>query len=233
MVHRVDGPLGTYRGADDGSDRAIWQINQELAHATVFQSRYSLQKHLDLGMAFKSPCVVMNASDPQIFHPKRRVSFDRGRKTRLISTSWSSNPRKGAPVYKWIEDHLDWSRFEYTFVGNSPVRFERIRMLPPVPSEELAEILRQHDIYVTASRHDPCSNALIEALSCGLPALYLCSGGHPEIVGDAGLGFSEQPEILRLLDRLVDEYEDRRARISLPTLAETASQYLAAMGMGS
>lgn len=230
MVHRVDGPITVYRGREDGSDQRIWQINQEMADVTIFQSHYSLQKHLDLGLVFKSPCVIMNAADPQIFHPSGRVPFNRQRKIRLISSSWSANIRKGTPVYKWIEEHLDWERFDYTFVGSSPVEFERIRTLPPVPSEQVANLLRQHDIYITASQHDPCSNALIEALSCGLPAIYLKSGGHPEIVREAGFGFTDEEQIPQLLARLVDEYEARQSQIALPTLAEVASSYLAVMG---
>jgi len=231
MVHRVDGPLGVYRGWDENSDYRIWQINQELAEATIFQSRYSLQKHLELGLEFKSPHIIMNAADPQIFHSHGRVGFDRQRKVRLISISWSANLNKGTPIYKWIEEHLDWSRFEYAFVGNSPIQFERIRMVPPVPSQKLAAILRQHDIFIIASRHDPCSNALIEALSCGLPAIYLRSGGHPEIVGEAGFGFTDEEEIPELLDRLVTGYKDRQVRISLPTLTEVADRYLDVMGI--
>jgi glycosyltransferase involved in cell wall biosynthesis len=231
MVHRVDGPLGVYRGRDEDSDYRIWQINRELAEATIFQSRYSLQKHLELGLEFKSPHIIMNAAAPQIFHSRGRIGFDRQRKVRLISTSWSANLNKGTPIYKWIEEHLDWSRFEYTFVGNSPIQFERIQMVPPVPSQKLAAILRRHDIYIIASRYDPCSNALIEALSCGLPALYLHSGGHPEVVGEAGFGFCDEAEIPSLLDQLVDEYEARQAQISLPTLAEVADHYLAVMGI--
>jgi hypothetical protein len=45
MVHRVDGPIGVYRGFDDGTDRQIVDINPELADATIGQSRYSLDKH--------------------------------------------------------------------------------------------------------------------------------------------------------------------------------------------
>jgi glycosyltransferase involved in cell wall biosynthesis len=226
MLQRVDGPLGVYRGWDDGSDRRIWQINQELADATVFQSQYSLQKHLELGMAFRSPGVILNAANPAIFHPQGRVPFDSGRKIRLISTSWSDNPNKGAGVYQWLEGHLDWERYEYTFVGRSPLPFERLRSIPPVPSGQLAELLRQHDIYIIASQTDPCSNALIEALSCGLPVLYLKSGGHPEIVGEAGLGFSEAEEIPALLEALVNAYPETQARISVPTISQAADRYL-------
>lgn len=231
MIHRVDGPIGVYRGRDDGTDRRIWEINRELADTTVFQSRYSLSAHQTLGLEFQSPAVIMNAVDPAIFYPAARRGGVKNRKVRLISSSWSSNPNKGAAVYKWIEDHLDWDRFEYTFVGAAPVEFERIRVIRPVPSEQLAALLGEHDIYVTASLNDPCSNALLEALACGVPAIYANSGGHPEIVGEAGFGFSSQEEIPALLDQLVIEYEQRQANISLPSLAQVADQYLAVMGI--
>jgi glycosyltransferase involved in cell wall biosynthesis len=233
MVHRVDGPVGVYRGRDDGTDRRIWQINHELADATIFQSAYSLQKHRELGLEFTAPTVVLNAADAAIFHSHGRVALDTRRKVRLISTSWSDNPHKGAAAYRWLDDHLDWDRFDYTFVGRSGVRFTHIRALPPAPSGQLAELLRQHDIFITASRDDPCSNALIEALSCGLPALYLRSGGHPEIVGNAGFGFESPEEIPVLLDRLVAEYAERQAQIAVPALAEVADRYLAVMGIGA
>src|SRR5215218_3582389 len=40
MVHRVDGPIGTYRGTDTEVDTRIQQINKEVADATIFQSLY-------------------------------------------------------------------------------------------------------------------------------------------------------------------------------------------------
>ena len=103
--------------------------------------------------------------------------------------------------------------------------------MPPLPSPQLAEQLRQHDIFVTASRHDPCSNALLEALACGLPALYLQSGGHPELVGEAGLGFTEPDEVVAQLPRLVADYQAYQALIKVPSIAEIADQYLAVLGL--
>jgi glycosyltransferase involved in cell wall biosynthesis len=231
IVHRVDGPIGVYRGCDDGTDSHIHHINEEFADITIFQSQYSLQKHRELGLTFKSPYVIMNAVDPRIFYSYRRIEFDRRRKIRLISSSWSDNPNKGAAVYKWLEEHLDWDRFEYTFVGRSQIRFDRIRVMPPITIEQLANLLRQHDIYITASLHESCSNSVLEALSCGLPIVYVESGSNPEIVGEAGLGFSSQEEIPELLNRLIDEYEEHQAKIAVSKLAEVADQYLAVMGL--
>ena len=73
MVHRVDGPIGVYRGFDDGTDRLIAEINRELAGATIFQSRYSLEKHAELGLELRDPVVIPNAVDPAIFHPPARA----------------------------------------------------------------------------------------------------------------------------------------------------------------
>ena len=55
VVHRVDGPIGLYRGADDGADRRIVEINERLADATILQSRYSLDAHRELGLELRDP----------------------------------------------------------------------------------------------------------------------------------------------------------------------------------
>jgi glycosyltransferase involved in cell wall biosynthesis len=226
LVHRVDGPIGVYRGREDGADRRIWEINQELARATIFQSAYSLRRHTELGMEFRDPVVIHNTPDPDIFFPAADRAPLAGRKIRLISTSWSDNPNKGAAAYAWLDSNLDFSSYEYTFVGRLPLPVNNIRLIQPLPSQAVANLLRAHDVYITASRFESCSNALLEGLACGLPALYLDSGGHPELVKGAGLPFETPEEIPPLLQALVDDYPAFQARIRLPTLAETARRYL-------
>ena len=231
MLHRVDGPIGAYRGFDDGTDRRIAAVNESLAEATVLQSRYSLEKHLELGLELRSPVVIPNAVDPTIFHPpETREPLD-GRRVRLVAASWSDNPRKGAETLEWLDRHLDRGRFELTFVGRAPVQFERSRVVGPVGSREVAELFRSHDLYIAPSRDDPCSNALLEALACGLPAAFLASGGHPELVGDAGLPFRADDELPDVLDRLVEEIELRRAAISTPSISDVADRYLDVLGI--
>ena len=225
-MHRVDGPIDVYRGRDEGVDHRIQAVNQRFADKTVFQSIYSLEKHLELGLTFCEPVVIMNAADPEIFHPRGRIEFSRNRKTRLIASSWSDNVNKGATVYQWLDQNLDWTRFEMTFVGRSPVKFKNIRMVSAVDSQRMAALFREHDIYITASKNDPCSNSLIEALTCGLPAVYLQSGGHPEIVKQAGAGFESAEQIPEKLDRVVNEYEKFRTLISVPSIETVSEGYL-------
>jgi len=66
MVHRVDGPIGAYRGFDDGTDARIAEINAALASTTIFQSEFSLAKHRELGFELREPVVIPNAVDPVV-----------------------------------------------------------------------------------------------------------------------------------------------------------------------
>jgi glycosyltransferase involved in cell wall biosynthesis len=231
MVHRVGAVTSLYRGFDDGTDARVGALNARLADRTLAISHATVAMYRQIGIDLVDPHVVHNPVDPTIFHPRGRIPWSRARKTRIICSAWSDNPRKGGPVYRWLESELDWERFEFTFVGNAAIPFERVRHVPALPSHELAELLRQHDVFITATEHDAYSNALIEALSCGLPALYLLSGGSAEAVKDAGFGFAAREEIPALLEQLVAEYEDRQAAIDLPSLDEVVDGYLAVLGL--
>ena len=46
---------------------------------------------------------------------------------RLVASSWSDNPRKGAETLAWLDRNLDPDRFELTFAGRPPTR---VRALP-------------------------------------------------------------------------------------------------------
>jgi glycosyltransferase involved in cell wall biosynthesis len=231
VVHRVDGPIELYRGRDDGADRKIVEINAALANATIFQSQWSLEAHRELGLDLKDPVVIPNAVDPEIFFPP--VERQRGPRLRVIATSWSDNPRKGAGTFAALARAADPERYELTFAGRSRVPLESVRRLGPLPSHELADELRAHDIYVAASVNEPCSNALLEALACGLPALYRRSGSHGELVGEGGLGFDDEDEAVSQLDRLAEELDERRSAIRTPALAGVAHEYLRVLGLAA
>jgi glycosyltransferase involved in cell wall biosynthesis len=125
-----------------------------------------------------------------------------------------------------LDREHDPARVQVTFVGNSNVAFEHIRSVRAVPSRELADILRAHDVYLATSRDDPCSNALLEGLACGLPAAYLRSGGHPELVGEGGIGYDEAEELPDVFERLRTQINERCAAIRVPALADAADRYL-------
>ena len=226
FVHRVDGPIATYRGFDDGTDARIAEINRALADATIVQSHYSLDAHRELGIELADPRLVVNTVDPSIFHPPVQREPLAGRRVRVIATSWSENPNKGSDVLAWLDAHLDHERYELTFAGQTREPFRRVRALGALPTGEVAAELRRNDVYLAPSRNDPCSNALLEALACGLPSVFRASGGHPELVGEGGLPFDSPEEVPAVLERLVKELDGRRAAIRVAPLADVADRYL-------
>jgi glycosyltransferase involved in cell wall biosynthesis len=226
MVHRVDGPVGVYRGFDDGTDRRIARVNGELADATIFQSRFSLARHEEIGFELRAPVLIPNSVDHRIFYPPTTHESLKGRPLRVIATSWSDNPRKGADVLEWLDRHDGSLGVELTFAGRIQTTLEHTRVVGPLGSQELADLLRTQDVYLAGSRDDPCSNALLEALACGLPAAFRRSGGHPELVGDGGIGFDDPDELPDLLVRLGNELDERRAAIRVPALRDVADRYL-------
>lgn len=226
FVHRVDGPITVYRGYEDGSDHFIHSLNSEFADKTIFQSHYSLNKHREMGMEFANPTVIGNAVDDGIFNTLNRKPFDPSEKIRLISTSWSNNPNKGQKVYEWLDANLDFRQYSYIFVGRIQAVFKNIVVIPPVDSQGVASLLKQSDIYITASLHDPCSNALVEALAAGLPALCANSGGHPEILQRGGLLFDEPTEIPMLLDKIMNGYALFQSQIAVSDIKTQTEKYL-------
>jgi glycosyltransferase involved in cell wall biosynthesis len=229
FVHRVDGPIATYRGFDDGTDVCIAEINAALADSTIVQSRYSLDAHRSLGIDLVGPHLISNTVDPAIFHPPGTREPLAGRRVRVIATSWSDNPNKGSDVVTWLDANLDHERYELTFAGRTSETFEHVRTLGSLPTESVADELRRSDLYLAPSRNDPCSNALLEALACGLPAVFRASGGHPELVGDAGVAFERPQDVPAALDLLVAELDGRRAAIRVDALADVADRYLAVL----
>jgi len=224
VIHRIDGTIYLSR-SDMSFDKLCFDLNKILANITVIQSGWSFSEICKLGYRPVNPIIIPNASDSTIFNLNTKSSFCSS-KPKLISTSWSDNMLKGFEIYSWLDRNLDFNRYEYSFVGRSPVKFKNINIIPPKNSSDLANTLRQYDIYITASKIDSCSNAVIEAMSCGLPCIYHDSSGHPELVGFGGIPFLKAEEIPDKINSVCDNYESFRRLICAPSISDIAKRYL-------
>ncbi len=112
------------------------------------------------------------------------------------------------------------------FIGRSPISFKNIKHVEIIKSYELANILRKNDIYITGSKNDPCSNSLIEALTCGLPCVVLNDGGHPEILKGGGELFNTFDDCLKKIQIIKENYELYRKKIQFPTINNISNQYI-------
>ena len=69
-------------------------------------------------------------------------------------------------------------------------------------------------------------------LRSGLPAAYLDSGGHPELVGDGGLPYREPEDLPDVFARLSAGLDAFRAAIRVPSIADVADAYMSVLGVG-
>ena len=225
FIHRVDGPIKLYNHLNDTRDNIVSFLNSHIADATIFQSEWSRQQNLNLGIiqSHVLSTVIGNAADTNIF---KRQDKDPGDKVRILSTSFSPNMRKGYGYYKFLDENLDFNNFEYNFAGQSPVKFENIKNLGCLTSDEIASKINESDLFITASENDPCSNSLIEALTGGIPALALDSGGHPEILKEGGMLFKTKKDLLEKVKEMSNNLEYFRNKIETNNMEEIANRYL-------
>lgn len=199
------------------------------AHVVVFQSAWSLTKAKGFGFVKKKNIfVIHNTVDSNLFFKKG--SNEKREKKELIYTSWSANQKKGFHYLKYLDEHLDTMRYNATFIGNSPFVFKNIKILQPMLSKDLAEKLRSSDIFVSPTQDDACSNAILEALSCGLPVVALSSGGNKELVGEAGILFSDEVEMVEAVDTVSKDLNSYIDKIRVESIENVVEKYISAIG---
>ncbi len=226
FIHRIDGPMRLYNRMSDRRDTIVNTANRLIADGTVFQSAWSREKNLSLGLE-RTPfeTVIGNAPDPAIFNEDGKTSFGSGEKIRLIAVSWSANEKKGFDVYRWLDAHLDFSRYEMVFVGNSPTEFRNIKLIPTLGSEGVAAELKKSDIYITASKVEACSNTLVEALHCGLAVLAIDNTSHGECMGGRGELFRNPEDLPALLNAIASDPQKYLNSPFPPTMKEVSEKY--------
>ena len=205
ILHRVN--ECDKRKGGNGMDHLLAQANSVLARRpgdqTVFISEW-LRKYFELrGWPQNSP-VIYNGCDTNIFKPRKEER--QPGPLRLVTHHWSDNWLKGFDLYteidKYLENHDD---FEFTYVGRYCKEHQpkNTRIVAPLSGESLGAELRKHDVYVTASRFEPCGMHHIEGAASGLPVLYhVDGGGIVEGCSQHGLQFSTFDEFLEAISFL-------------------------------
>lgn len=227
FVHRIDGPIRLYNRISDRRDFVTNIVNEIAADGTVFQSEFSRQENFRLGL--EKNCyetLIYNVPNETIFYRDKNSNIEDEKKIKLIASSWSDNMNKGFETYRYLDEHLDFDKYQMTFVGNSPIKFKNIKMLSALPSEKLAEKLRQSDIYISASKKESCSNAILEAMNCGLPVVIRNDGGNPEIINGAGCLFDSEDDIIDKIHYVTDHYNEFQNNIKVVPFTKRADEYI-------
>lgn len=202
ILHRIDGPLAIVRGSRRQllQDKSIFYFNQIVSDMTIFQSKWSLKIYNNLNFMFESYNILYNFVDDNIFFKKKSTFYKE--KINLVSVSWSTNLLKGFDVIEYLDKNLDFKRFNYYFIGNSPLKFENIKIIEPLDSLELSEHFSKCDFYIHPSKAESCSNALLEAIQCGLTPIVRKNSSNKELVNDQKFLFHNKYDIIKKIDFL-------------------------------
>lgn len=105
-------------------------------------------------------------------------------KLRIVTHHWSNNLFKGFDIYEKLDEVSKTENIQFTYVGRDRNTFKNAIVIPPLSGEDLGNAIRNHDLYISASRWDPGPNHVIEAITSGLPILaHIDGGGALEFVG--------------------------------------------------
>jgi glycosyltransferase involved in cell wall biosynthesis len=118
-------------------------------------------------------------------------------------------------------------------------RESRVRIIPPVPYQDLPALLKSLDILVLPSvtilplHREQFGRVLVEAMAAGVAVIGSSSGAIPEVIGDAGLVVPERDPaaLAAAIDRLLANSDLRqdltergrqrvRTRFAWPVIAE-------------
>jgi len=220
LVHRIDGVFCIYRGKHElKTDQMVYDFNEKYADGTIFQSEWSRGASKKNGMKHRRfETVIKNCTNSRLFFNNRsqRRRLRPQKKCRLITTSWSDNPKKGFGIYEQLDEKLDFEKYEYVFIGRSPNDFKNIKSLGVLGGSDIAKELHGSDVFVTASEDDACSNSLVEAMSCGLPAVGLASGGNSEIIGNGGELFNSIQDVMDKIEKVSCSLSLYESRVDIP-----------------
>lgn len=228
IFYRLDGLF--YKNRMDEKEKYIDDICALYANSfvdgVIYQTNWIKKIQQNHGISENiSNIVCINAPDSQIFK-KQELSFPKeGEKIKLVATCWAPNERKGFKYYKYLDENLDFNKYEMTFIGNSPIEFKNIKMKSPLSTVDLAKELTKYHVFVSCAFDEPCSNSLLEAMHLGLPAIVHNSGGSPELIGGFGVAFNDEKDIISSINELSKKIKECSEKIKLPFIEEIAENY--------
>ncbi|MBN2301287.1 MAG: glycosyltransferase [Lentisphaerae bacterium] len=228
VVHRVN--ECDERKGTTGVNAQLMAANNCADH-TVFISHWLRDLFLKHGLdVADTSSVVLNGADQRIFHANGYQRWNHREKLRLVTHHWGGGWLKGFDIYQQLDHMLQaptWKdRIDFTYIGNVPdgFSFRNTTYLEPQHGDVLADSLRNHHVYLTASQYEPAGMHHVEGALCGLPLLYRESGALPDYGDGFGVSFTME-NFEQQLHTMLETYDDWVER--MPVYRNTAERMCA------
>lgn len=215
VIHRIN-ECDERRGTDYINSYYI--DSNKIADATVFVSEWLKELYLNEGIENKDLYVVKAGANKKYFSKDILKPYIKSETLKIVTHHWGTNINKGFAVYEKIDDILEFygdkSFFSFTYIGNLPkkMKFKKIKHINPINHDKVGNVLKKYNVYLTASLNEPSGNHHIEALSCGLPILFVKSGGTTEYCQNYGLEFSAE-NIEEKIKNIWENYSEYQKKV--------------------
>lgn len=214
-IHRVN--ECDQRKGTDFVDEHLRQAN-EVADFTVFISDWLKDYFISRWFDPKRPHkTIHNGADNRIFYSNTGCGYVNGDIFRIVTHHWSDHWMKGFKVYQEVDRMIsegELAKFSLTVIGHWPkeIYWRSAKIYPPLYGRKLADLLRAHHVYLTASLWEPCGMHHIEGAQCGLPLVYHKDGGGIVEFGKR-YGISFRDDVKKALLEARDNYSALRKRV--------------------
>ena len=212
-------------GAHPGNHQFRWLIEreqEEFTHArgVLVLSELARRSLIAGGVAPEKIMVCPPGVDPERF--RRQPDHGAARPYRVVAVS-SLTRNKGIDVLieAWRKLALPYAELWLIGAGQLPVASAPgVRVVGPVPQDELSGLLSQCDLFVLPSLADGFGLVVLQAMACELPVIVSDRTGAAEVVaGEAFSGIVPAGEAEPLADSIEYFYRLRHERVELGRLA--------------
>lgn len=218
---RVPVRIGSRRELNPDKTRAqlaAQRLAYSFAHRVVANSTAAARRLRLEGVRRSRIAQIPNGIDLESFYPAAATSPLR----RLVTVA-RLRPEKGHDTL--IEATASIARavpgVTLTIVGDGPMRAEleaqvaarglQGRVQFTGHTDDVAAVLREHDVFVLASRSEAFPNSVIEAMASGMPVVATDVGGIPELIEHGRNGLLVRPGDAGELSRAVIELLRRQS----------------------
>jgi glycosyltransferase involved in cell wall biosynthesis len=212
VIQRLDGIYYPSKHGEHYADlnKDVKEIYLHYADMVIFQSRYSRAQCFAMFGEREGYTIILNGADKSIFYPSQtRKDAILKEKIRFVTTGRFRNVDMIEPVVQAL-DMLKAS-FDFELVVIGPVvnpelelflRRDYLAHIETLTLPEIAEELRKSDIFVYSHLNPPCPNAVVEAISCGVPVVGFDSGAMAELC------FFSKELLAPVSHKVFQQYED-------------------------
>ena len=189
----------------------------KVSDQSIFVSEWLKMLFTNQGIQSEKNTVIYGGANSTIFNQNNFKPWQGEGKIKIVTHHWGANWNKGFDAYNYLDklmEREEWKdKIEFLYIGNMPkdFNFKNTKVIEPLSGLDLAHEIKKNHIYITGSINEPSGNHHIEGAQCGLPILYINSGGTPEYCKNFGLEFnlSNFEEKLSNLIENYNEYQNK------------------------